>query len=149
MLKTETTLDAQVAVGHRVIAWRSDFDDLVVLYVQRERAANTAVWADRVGLRLLLFLPCASLAHVVLTSKHECTGGADLNAVAAIDARRVSEINIKFGRDANIEATTRDTDSKSVLPLLATRIDTLVTHDAFGIVAHIQLVVDLDRLQHI
>ena len=149
MLKTETTLDTQVAVGHRVIAWRSDFDDLVVLYVQRERAANTAVWADRVGLRLLLFLPCAGLAHVVLTRKHECSGGADLNAVAAIDARRVSEINIKFGRDANIEATACNTDSKSVLPLLATRIDTLVAHDAFGIVAHIQLVVDLDWLQHI
>ena len=87
VLKTETTLDAQVAVGYRVIAWRSDFDDLVVLYVQRERAANATIRADRVGLRLLLFLPCAGLAHVVLTRKHECTSGADLNAVAAIDTR--------------------------------------------------------------
>ena len=130
MLKTETTLDAQVAVGYRVIAWRSDLDDLVVLNVQRERAANAAVWADGVGLRLLLFFPCASLAHVVLTRKHECASGADLNAVAAIDARRVGEIDIEFRRDANIEATTRDTDSKSVLPLLATRINALVTHDA-------------------
>ena len=149
MLKTETTLDAQVAVGYRVIAWRSDLDDLVVLNVQRERAANTAVWADGVGLRLLFFFPCASLAHVVLTRKHECTSRADLNAVAAIDARRVGEIDIEFSRDANIEATTSNTDSKCVLPLLATCIDTLVTHDAFGIVAHIQLVVDLDWLQHI
>ncbi len=87
MLKPKPTLDAQVAVGHRVIAWRSDLDDLVVLNVQRERAANAAIRADRVGLRLLLFFPCASLAHVVLTRKHECTSGADLNAVAAIDAR--------------------------------------------------------------
>ena len=149
MLKTETTFDTQVAVGYRVIAWRSDFDDLVVLNVQRERAANTAVWADGVGLRLFFFFPGAGLAHVVLTRKHERSSGADLNAVAAIDTRRVGEIDIKFGRDSNIKSTARNTDCKSVLPLLTTRVNALVAHDAFGIVAYIQLVVDLDWLQHI
>ena len=87
MLKPEAPLDAQVAVGYRVIAWRCDLDDLVVLYMQRERATNTTIRADGVGLRLFFFFPSADLAHIVLTCKHERTSGADLNAVAAIDAR--------------------------------------------------------------
>ena len=97
MLKPKPAFDAQVALSYRVIAWRCDLDDLVVLHVQSESTSNTAVWADCVSLRLLFFFPCVGLAHVVLTRKHECSGGADLNAVAAIDACRVGEINIEFG----------------------------------------------------
>ena len=87
MLKPEAPLDTQVSVGDGVIAWRSDFDDLVVLYMQRERATDATVRTNRLGLCLLFFFPGAGLAHVVLTRKHERSSGANLNAVAAIDAR--------------------------------------------------------------
>ena len=97
MLKPKPALDAQVALSYRVIAWRCDLDDLVVLNMQGERTSNAAVWADGVSLCLFFFFPGAGLTHIVLTRKHECSGGADLNAVAAIDARRVGEIHIEFG----------------------------------------------------
>ena len=97
MLKPEPALDAQVALSYRVIAWRCDLDDLVVLNMQGERTSNAAIWADGVGLCLFFFFPGASFAHVVLTRKHECSGGADLDAVAAIDARRIGEIHIELG----------------------------------------------------
>ncbi len=97
VLKPETPLDAEVSVGDGVIAWRCDLDNFVVLYMEGERATNTAVRADRVGLCLLFFFPCASLAHVVFTRKHERASGADLDAVAAIDACRIGEIHIEFG----------------------------------------------------
>ena len=97
MLKPEAPLDTQVALSYRVIAWRCDLDDLVVLNMQGKRTSNAAIWADGVGLRLFFFFPSASFAHIVLTCKHECASGADLNAVATVDARRVGEINIEFG----------------------------------------------------
>ena len=97
MLKTEAPLDAQVSLSDRVIAWRCDLDDLVVLNMQSERTSNAAIWADGVGLRLFFFFPGAGLTHIVLTRKHECSGGADLNAVTAIDARRVGEVHIELG----------------------------------------------------
>ena len=97
VLKPETPLDAEVSVGDGVIAWRCDLDNFVVLYMEGERATNTAVRADRVGLCLLFFFPSAGFAHVVLTCKHERASRAHLNAVTAVDARRVGEIHIEFG----------------------------------------------------
>ena len=97
MLKAEAPLDAQVTLSDRVIAWRCDLDDLVVLNVQGERTSNAAVRADGVGLCLLFFFPSASLTHVVLTCKHERPSGADLDAVTAVDACRIGEVHIEFG----------------------------------------------------
>ena len=130
MLKPEASLDAQVALSYRVIAWRCDLDDLVVLNMQGKCTSNAAIWADGVGLRLFFFFPGTGFAHIVLTCKHESTSGADLNAVAAVDARRVGEINIEFGRDADVEASARNSNGECVLPLLAACVNALVTHDA-------------------
>ena len=149
VLKPEASFDAQVSVGDGVIAWRCHLDDFVVLHVKGERTANTAVRADRVGLRLLFFFPCAGLAHVVLTRKHERASRADLDAVAAIDACRIGEIHIEFGRDSDVEASACNPNGKCVLPLFTASVDALVTHDALRIVAHVELVVDLDWLKHI
>ena len=94
-----------------------------------ECATDTAIWADGVCLRLLFFFPCAGLAHVVLTCKHECASGADLNAVAAVDACRIGEIHIEFGRDSDVEASTCNSNGKCILPLFTTCINTLETLD--------------------
>ena len=48
-LEAEAALDAEVAVGDDVVERRGDLDDLVVLDVERQRAADAAVRADRVG----------------------------------------------------------------------------------------------------
>src|SRR6478735_9215270 len=58
-LEAEAALDAQMAVGHRRIGGRRDLDDAVVLGVQGDCAADPAVRADRVGLRLRRLVPGA------------------------------------------------------------------------------------------
>src|SRR5262245_29904078 len=85
-LPPEPPLDAQVAARHVVIERRSDLHDRVVLDAKLQRAADAAVGADGVGLGLLRLVPGAGTAHVVLGLEHQRAGGADADAVAAVDA---------------------------------------------------------------
>ena len=49
VLEAEAAFDAEVAVGDGVVGGRHHLDDRVVLDVQRQRAADPAIGADRVG----------------------------------------------------------------------------------------------------
>src|SRR4029077_7858708 len=51
-----------------------------------------------------------------------------------------------LGRDPGVEPAPRHGDRERVLGIDATRLDALVAEDAAGIVADVELVVDLDRL---
>ena len=79
--------------------------------------------------------------------EHQRAGRADRDAVAAVDARRVRQRVGVLGRDARVEAAAGDGDGEGVLPLVAAGVDALVTEDALGVVAHVEVVVDLDRLR--
>ena len=145
-LEAEPTLDAQMAVGHRRVHRRGHLDDLVVLDVERERAADAAVRADRVGHGLGRLVPRAGLAHLVLGPEHQGAGRADADAVAAVDAGRVGQPDVPLGRDPGVEPAPGDRDRERVLGIDAARLDALVAEDALRVVADVQLVVDLDRL---
>jgi hypothetical protein len=119
---------------------------VVVLDVQRERAADAAVRADRVGHWSARLVPRAGGAHVVLALEHQRAGRADADAVAAVDARRVGQRDVELGRDAGVEAAAGDRDRERVLGVLAARLDALVAEDALRVVADVEVVVDLDRL---
>ena len=56
-LETEPPLDAQMAVRDLDIERRGDLHDPIVLNVERERAADATIRADRVGLRLPRLVP--------------------------------------------------------------------------------------------
>src|SRR5690349_9681129 len=86
-LEAEPALDAEVAAGHGVVERGGDLDDLVVLLVQHEVAADAAVGADRAGLGLALLVPGAGLAAVELALEDQRAGRADRDAVAAVHAR--------------------------------------------------------------
>ena len=60
VFEAEAALDAQVAARHVVVDRRHDLEDLLILDVHRQRAADAAVRADRVGdgLRFRAPLPC-------------------------------------------------------------------------------------------
>ena len=104
----EAAFDAQVPVGDVVVRRTRDLEDLVVLDVQRQVAADPAVRAHRVGLGLGGLVPRPGLAHVVLGARHECTGRAHRDAVAAIDTGRVGERDVELGADSRIETATGD-----------------------------------------
>ena len=125
---------------------RGDLDDLVLLDVERQRAAHAAIRADRVGQRLRRLVPGAGRAHLVLAPEHQRAGRADTDAVAAVDAGGVGQADVPLGRDAGIEATAGDADGEGVLGIDPAGLDALVAEDALGVVAHVELVVDLDRL---
>ena len=93
-------------------------------------------------------LPLPRLAQLVLAAEHQRAGRADRDAVAAVDAGRLGQLDDELGRDARVEAAARDRDRERVLVLLAAGVDALVTEDALRVVAHVQLVVDLDRAVH-
>ncbi len=135
-------------LGHRRVERRRDLDDLVVLDVQRQRAADAAVRADRVGRRLRRLVPRAGRAHVVLGLEHQRAGRTDADAVAAVDAGRRRQRRVPLGRDAGVEAATRDGDRERVLRVRPARLDALVAEDAARVVAHVEVVVDLHRLRH-
>src|SRR4029077_19486583 len=122
-----------------------DLHDRIVLHVQVEIAAHAAIRADGLRDRLLFGLPLSRLAQLVLAAEHERAGRADGDAVAAIHARRLGQFHDELGRDARVESAPRDRDGERVLILLAAGVDALVTEDALGVVADVQLVVDLDR----
>src|SRR5678816_1957744 len=90
-LPAEAALHAQVAVRHVVIEGRGDADDRVVLHAELEGAADAAVRADRVGDGLARLVPLARAAEVELALEHERARGADADAVAAVDARRLGQ----------------------------------------------------------
>ena len=123
-----------------------DLDDRVVLDVERQRAADAAVRADRVGHRLGALVPRPGGPHVVLGLEHQRAGRADADAVAAVDARRIGQRDGLLGRDPGVEAAPGDGDRERVLGVLAARLDALVAEDALRVVADVEVVVDLDRL---
>src|SRR4051794_5393053 len=143
----EPTLDAEVAARRAVVVWRGDLHDLLVLDVQRERAADAAVRADRVDLPLLLLVPAAGGAALVFAREHQRARRAHLDAVAAVDARRVGQRDVELGRDVGVEAAPGDGDRERVLVVGAARLDAAVAEDALRVVAHVQVVVDLRRLR--
>ena len=100
---------------HAVFDRRRDFDDRVLLHVQRQRAADAAVGADGIRLRLLRFVPLASRAQLVLGGEHQRAGRADADAVAAVDAGRVGQRDVVLGGDVRVEAATGDGDREGVL----------------------------------
>ena len=79
-------LTQRCPVGDGVVRGRGDLHDLVVLDVELELAADAAVRADRVRDLLLLLVPGAGGAHLVLGREHERAGGTHADAVAAVDA---------------------------------------------------------------
>jgi hypothetical protein len=48
-------------------------------------------------------VPCGG-AHLELAREHQRAGGTDLDAVAAVHARRVGQRNVVLGRHAGVEA---------------------------------------------
>src|SRR5665647_1980900 len=147
VLVAEASLDAEVAARDVVVVGRADLDDLVVLDVQRQVAADAAVRADRVDLRLARLVPRAVPAHLELADRHQRAGGADGDAVAAVDARRLRERDVELGGDVRGEATPGHSDGEGVLVVVAAGLDALVTEDALRVVAHVELVVDLHGLR--
>src|SRR5438093_12000102 len=73
----EAALDAEIAPRDVVFVRRGDLHDLVVLDMQRERAADAAIGADRVDLTLGGLVPLTRAAAVVLRLEHQCAGGTD------------------------------------------------------------------------
>src|SRR5688572_3656527 len=135
-----------MATGHIVIDRRGDLDDLLVLHVDGELAAHSAIGADGVRGGLAGLVPGAGLAHVVLALEHQRARGADAYAVAAVDAGGVRERHVVFGGNAGVEAAPGHGDGEGVLGVHAAGFDTLVADDAFGVVADVEVVVHFHRL---
>ena len=98
--------------------------------------------------RLARLVPVVGLAQLVLGREHQRAGRAHRDAVAAVHAGRLGQRIGELGRDPCVESAPRDGDRERVLPLLAAGVDALVTEDALGVVAHVEVVVDLDRRVH-
>ena len=128
-------------MSHGVIGGGGDLDDSLVLHMEGKCASDPAVRADGVGLRLLLRVPCPFGPHRMFTSEHQCAGGANLDTVPAIHARRVRQGVVELRRDTNVEPASGRADGKRVLPLITTGIHALVTHDALRVVPYVQVVV--------
>src|SRR5215475_6297947 len=86
-LEPEPALHAQMTAGDVVVERRGHLHDPVVLHMQLEVAADAAVRADRRGYRLPGLIPVAGLPQLVLAGRHERSGGAYPDAVAAVHAR--------------------------------------------------------------
>src|SRR5215469_3892979 len=95
--EAESSFHAQVTVGDVVVEGGGHFHDAVVLDVQFEVAADAAVGADGGGDGLPGLVPGAGLAHVVFALEHERAGGADPDAVAAVDAGRIGQAHVELG----------------------------------------------------
>src|SRR3954452_3602356 len=145
-LDAEPALHAQVAVGDAGVEGREHLHDPLVLHVQRQRADDPAVGADRVGDGLPRLVPRARLAELVLGAEHQRARRAHVDAVAAVDARGLRQRDVELGGDAGVESAPGDGDGERVLGVRATRLDALVAEDAARVVPHVQGVVDLDRL---
>src|SRR5262249_15147558 len=117
----------------------------VVLDVDLELAAHTTVRADRARHALLLLVPGARCPHVVLAREHERAGRADADAVAAVHARRAVERDRVFGRDPGVESAAGHRDRAGGWRVGAVGVEALVAEDELGVVADVELVVDLHR----
>lgn len=145
-LPAESPLDAQVAIGHRVIERRSDTDYVPILRMDRQRTAHAAIRADGVGASLARFFPGPRVARVELRFEHERARGAYADAVSAIHARRIGKRNVKFGGNMSGEAAASYADGKRILRVNSAGLDALVTKNAFRVIANIELVIDFSRL---
>ena len=111
-----------------------------------EVAAHAAIRTDRIGAGLAGFVPRAGLAHVVFGLEHQRAGGTDADAVAAIHAGGIGQRDIVFGGDVGGEAASGDGDGEGVLRIHAASFHALVAENALGVIAHVEVVIDLDRL---
>src|SRR6186997_2213636 len=116
--------------------------------MQVELAADPAVRTDRAGDGLFRFVPRAGFAHLVFGGEHQRAGGTDPDAVPAVDARALVEAHRILRRDAGVEPAPGHRDRERVLRVDAAGLHALVTEDAPRVVAHVELVVDLDGLGH-
>src|SRR5260221_3249788 len=146
-LVAEASLDAEIPECYVVVVRRRHFHDRVVLYVQRQVAADAAVGADRVHLRLARLVPRSVAPHLEFAHGHQRARGTDCDAVAAVDARRLRQFDVVLGGDVRAEAAARDRDRERVLMVVAARLDALVTEDALRVVADVEIVVDLHGLR--
>ena len=145
-LPTEAPFDTQVTVAYLVIQRRGDFDNLVVLYVQRQRAPDATIRTDRIGVRLLGFIPDASLTQFVFAAEHECACGTDTDTIPAVDTGGLRKRHSKLGGNTGVKATTGNSDGKRILRVYATGFHTFVTEDAAGIITDVEFVIDLHWL---
>ena len=137
-----------MTAGDVVIERRGDLHDRVFLNVELEIAPDPAIGTYRRGHRLRLFVPAAGLSHVVLRLEHEGAGRAHPDAVTAVHTCRLWKDDVELGGDPGVEAPAGHLDGERVLRVGATSLDALVTKDALGVVADVEVVLDLDRLGH-
>src|SRR5579872_3580388 len=95
-LEAEPTLDAQVPLSDIVILGRRDVHDLALLHVELEVAADAAVRAHRAHDLLVVPVPRTGLAPVVLGLRHQRSGRADGDAVAAVHAGRLGQRDVEL-----------------------------------------------------
>ena len=114
--------------------------------MQGERAAYATIWADRVRLGLLRLIPSTSLTQLVLTTEHQSTSGTDANTIATIHAGGIRKRCRKLGRNASVETTASHSNSKGILRIGPAGFHAFVTKDAAGIVANVQVIINLHRL---
>src|SRR5207237_7926514 len=103
-------------------------------------ATPTAIRTNRVGLRLLSFIPSPRRPPVVLGLEHQCARGAHADAIAAIDARRLRQRNIELRGNMRGKASPRDANRKGILRIHSASLHTLVAKDALRVVAHVEFV---------
>src|SRR4030088_834156 len=111
-----------------------------------EHASNAAVGTHGLGERLLRLVPGAGLAHVVLALEHQGARRTHTDAVAAVHARGFGKLDGELGRNVRVETTTGNTNRKGVLRIDPAGLDALVAKDAAGVIAHVEVVVDLHGL---
>src|SRR5689334_15755110 len=114
-LPAEAAFDAEVAIGDVVVCGRGDLYDAVFLDVELESAADAAVGTDCIGLGLARLVPRPGVPHVALALEHQSAGGADADAVPAIDAGRVGQRRRELCRDTGVEAAAGYGDREGVL----------------------------------
>ena len=145
-LPAEASFDTKMAVGYIFVERRGDFHNLLILDVERDRAAHTAIGADGVGAGLLRLIPGSRLPHFIFAYEHQRAGRADANTVAAVDAGRIRQRRGIFGRDARFKPAPRHGDSESILRVYAAGLNALVAENTLGVVAQIQFIVPLGGL---
>src|SRR5277367_6722017 len=133
-------------MSHAVVKRRRHAYDLAVLLVHRKIAAHAAVRTNRVRLSLTVFVPGAGLPHVIFAFEHQRAGGADADAVAAVDTSRVGQGNVELGGDVGGKAAAGHRDGESILRVHAAGLHALVAENALRVIADVKIVVNFDRL---
>ena len=88
----------------------------------------------------------SSLTHLVLTTEHQSPSGTDANTIATIHTGGIRQRCRKLGRDARVKATPSHRNSKSILRIGPAGFHAFITEDAAGIVANVQVIINLHRL---